>query len=82
MVDDEVKWEAALSGQTTLCFVAVCFFVCFLFYGNTSPHSSLPPKLNWLHFLSLCRHSCPQMEPGCLMSTSKDVLIVTTSHSQ
>lgn len=42
---DEVKWEATLSGQTTLCVcVGVVFFCFFCFFNGNTPHSSLPPK--------------------------------------
>lgn len=84
MADDEVKWEATSSGQTTLFFFCVCVFLKWAFLQDPSPQSSLPPnqKLYLCHFLSLCwipanlrmerrmrRHSHPRMEPVCQMST-------------
>lgn len=78
MADDEVKWEATSSGQTTL------FFFFFLFHFRTSPHSSPPSKSNCLPtplpvpMLSSCQSEngkqnntpfCTGMEPGCQMIT-------------
>lgn len=54
MADDEVKWEATSSGQTTLFFVV--FFISFYFkiLHLTVPSPPKNQKVYVCHFLSLC----------------------------
>lgn len=56
MADNEVKWEATLSGQTTLFFFVLFFKISL--YVNILSLTGSPPKkqkVYWCHFLSLCR---------------------------